>query len=184
MRSSTKVRSVELRNCLVLPRGELVALSSTKVRSVELRNDDYRRRLEADDWDPQRKCEAWSFAISMQDPHRPRSRYRSSTKVRSVELRNNTRLSDGSTTFVPQRKCEAWSFAIPLRVDVLAFCGSSTKVRSVELRNRSRSRSPRDTWLLNESAKRGASQSVCADVTPSALNPQRKCEAWSFAMSM
>ena len=62
VRSSTKVRSVELRNHQFVRQGAPLLASSTKVRSVELRN------ITNDIYDvtqgrPQRKCEAWSFAI-------------------------------------------------------------------------------------------------------------------------
>ena len=60
--SSTKVRSVELRNGIQYAVGHIVARSSTKVRSVELRNVGSYTYGNGDTI-PQRKCEAWSFAM-------------------------------------------------------------------------------------------------------------------------
>ena len=60
--SSTKVRSVELRNGRALGRVLDFPTSSTKVRSVELRNNGSPHPGQMDA-SPQRRCEAWSFAI-------------------------------------------------------------------------------------------------------------------------
>ena len=131
---------------------------------------------------PQRKCEAWSFAMSAatrtatgtpflnESAKRGASQCKparvetpawdtSSTKVRSVELRNMTAMTNLDKIPGPQRKCEAWSFAI----------------RTGGYRHARRR-------LLNESAKRGASQ--CFSHSGEGWNgdPQRKCEAWSFAI--
>ena len=132
---------------------------------------------------PQRRCEAWSFAICP-------------TAVSTL------------SHWPPQRRCEAWSFAI---FDVFRpsewLVSSSTKVRSVKLRNFRSKRFTLSMLFLNEGAKRGASQ--CHGVVPLAGAgqsstkvrsvelrnlrmfhlptmcdiPQRRCEAWSFAIS-
>ena len=180
---------------------------------------------------PQRRCEAWSFAMSSYSSHAslagcPQRRCEawsfamvaffgvaayvdaSSTKVRSVELRNPALAHLSLLVLCPQRRCEAWSFAISRttdtptppgilnegakrgasQFDVLPRvgddeAGSSTKVRSVELRN-SRSDVQRlHQWRSSTKVRsvelrnhRLSAPSTCDQ------SPQRRCEAWSFAM--
>ena len=109
---------------------------------------------------PQRKCEAWSFAIS-----RPTTRQSgSSSPQRKCEAWSFAMVSvfqPSEVSASPQRKCEAWSFAMVVYHGHQRPGASSTKVRSVELRN-----------FIPDQYK--------AQV----LHPQRKCEAWSFAIPL
>ncbi len=131
---------------------------------------------------PQRRCEAWSFAICPPTPRRRRYSILNEGAKRGASQSVLRRLDGGDTA-------------------------SSTKVRSVELRNPNTSRrSPSSSTVLNEGAKRGASQSVLRRLdggdtasstkvrsvelrnlssdasTAEIQHPQRRCEAWSFAI--
>ena len=72
-----------------------------------------KRELQADyTYNPQRRCEAWSFAMA--ECQTVGEAGASSTKVRSVELRNLYRVKFNDAGEIPQRRCEAWSFAMIL----------------------------------------------------------------------
>ena len=109
-----------------------VDASSTKVRSVELRNVD----LDGSPtkcFHPQRRCEAWSFAM---------------TTVPNRAASPNH----------PQRRCEAWSFAIGGRPSALLPDHPQRRCEAWSFAMRyDRKGCPPDS-ILNEGAKRGASQ--------------------------
>ena len=154
--SSTKVRSVELRNGAPSLYRVMSSISSTKVRSVELRNP-IQGPFTPNRYNPQRRCEAWSFAI--RQPIAGATVLASSTKVRSVELRNSRHHDCHAQSFFPQRRCEAWSFAmigIHSRPALSCFPQRRCKAWSFAIRPSSPPTTRRP--FLNEGAKRGASQ--------------------------
>ena len=133
--SSTKVRSVELRNVVDRLVAGTVDQSSTKVRSVELRNQGF-SNIRLSYASPQRRCEAWSFAIRTSCAPPPACPF----------------LNEGAKRGASQSAgdCQV----------MLHLHQSSTKVRSVELRNWPLGCPKRSGLILNEGAKRGASQWV------------------------
>ena len=109
-RSSTKVRSVELRNMPHCGFHALPLASSTKVRSVELRNfrclPSIRVACILLNEGAKRGASQCHGVVPLAGAGQ------SSTKVRSVELRNLRMFHLPTMCDIPQRRCEAWSFAI------------------------------------------------------------------------
>ena len=131
---------------------------------------------------PQRRCEAWSFA--MWPPSHPRhapllneGAKRGASQYAPLRF---PRSPTGLLNEGAKRGASQCHGVVPL-----AGAGqSSTKVRSVELRNLRMFHLP---TMCDIPQRRCEAWSFAISPTGSGvisgLNPQRRCEAWSFAMS-